>query len=202
MHPNPAFRSASRDANLDFARDRAFGALSINAAAGPLIAHVPFVISGDTIELHLVRSNPIARTDLPAKAVIAVNGPDGYISPDWYGVDDQVPTWNYIAVHLRGVLEPLPDSALRGVIDRLSEAMEARLAPKPVWRSTKMDADSLARMMRMIRPFRLCIEDVQGTWKLSQNKPAPVRHSAADAVGDGFGSGLPALARAMRDDPA
>ena len=53
---------------------------------------------------------------VPGPAVLAVIGPDGYISPDWYGtheqVPDQVPTWNYIAVHLRGILHPLPAQAL------------------------------------------------------------------------------------------
>ena len=33
---------------------------------------------------------------------LIVEGPEGYISPDWYGVADQVPTWNYVAVHLVG----------------------------------------------------------------------------------------------------
>ena len=42
-------------------------------------------------ELHLARSNPIARASLPTPALIAVSGPDAYISPDWYGPHEQVP---------------------------------------------------------------------------------------------------------------
>jgi transcriptional regulator len=33
---------------------------------------------------------------------IIVSGPDGYVSPDWYEMKDQVPTWNYVTVHLKG----------------------------------------------------------------------------------------------------
>jgi hypothetical protein len=134
--------------------------LTINGADGPLLAHVPFLLSEDgaTADLHLARSNPIARTGLPAAAVIAVAGPDAYVSPDWYGLDDQVPTWNYIAVHLRGVLHPLPVETLREHADALSARFEAGLAPKKPWVSAKMADGTMDRMMRMILPFRLVID--------------------------------------------
>ena len=63
MHPNPVFHDADAARNLAFARDRGFGVLAMNAPEGPLISHVPFVLSGDgaSVALHLVRSNPIAR---------------------------------------------------------------------------------------------------------------------------------------------
>ena len=105
MHPNKIFRGTPADRNAHFARDRAFGVLSMNVVDGPLLAHVPFLLSpgAKIAHLHLFRSNPIARaTTEPQPCVIAVSGPDSYISPDWYGVPYQVPTWNYIAVHLWG----------------------------------------------------------------------------------------------------
>ena len=46
-----------------------------------------------------------------------------------------------------------------------------------------MDADALAKMMRMIVPCRMQIASVDGTWKLSQNKPDDVRLRTADYVG-------------------
>lgn len=183
MHPNPAFRAETRARNLGYARDRGFGALSVNADPAPLIAHVPFVLDddGSFADLHLVRSNPISREVTgPMPAVIAVTGPDGYISPDWYDAADQVPTWNYVAVHLRGTLVPLEAGDLRGALDRLSAHFEAQLLPKPPWTADKMDPEALARMLRMIRPFRFDVAGVDGTWKLGQNKPDAVRRAAAD----------------------
>lgn len=188
MHPNPAFRQESRDRNLAFARARGFGILSVNGPDGPLAAHVPFLLNDDAsvADLHLARSNPIARAGLPAPALLAVSGPDAYISPDWYGphseVPDQVPTWNYVAVHLRGVLEPLPDDALRPHVDALSAEHENRIADKRPWTSAKMTEGAMPRMMRMILPFRFQISSVEGTWKLSQNKAADIRARAAQAL--------------------
>ncbi|MDJ0627641.1 MAG: FMN-binding negative transcriptional regulator [Rhodobacter sp.] len=206
MHPNPAFRKTGADRNIAFARDRGFGALAVNGDGGPLISHIPFLLerNGKGAELHLLRSNPIVTAlAVPQPAVIAVQGPDGYISPDWYGVDDQVPTWNYVAVHLHGALERLPQDALHPMLDRLSAHFETRLAPKIPWISGKMSSGVMDRMMRMIVPCRLQVTRIDGTWKLNQNKDDAVRLRAADAVArDGSGSELEMLARLMRDPPA
>ena len=206
MHPNPSFRQQGEARNLAFARDRSFGTLSVNGPEGPLFAHVPFVLAedGKSAQLHLVRSGPIARIGA-APAVIVVNGPDGYVSPDWYGVPDQVPTWNYVAVHLRGQLAPLPAGSLRDLLDRQSAAFEDRLAPKPPWTTAKMTPEVLDKMLRQILPFRLDIEEVTGTWKLNQNKPEAVREGAARQIGPGGESGigqeLEALAALMASPP-
>jgi len=202
MHPNPVFHTADARQNLNFARERGFGVLAVSAEGAPLISHVPFRLNDDgtEAELHLMRSNPIVRAlGQPLPAVVAVSGPDGYVSPDWYGIADQVPTWNYVAVHLRGPLELRPQEELRGVLDRVSEEFEARLAPKPVWKAAKVEGDTLARLMRMIVPCRMKIETVQGTWKLNQNKPDAVRERAADHVaGFGIGAETRLLAALMR----
>ncbi|WP_373355254.1 FMN-binding negative transcriptional regulator [Pseudoroseicyclus sp. CXY001] len=191
MHPNPVFRGQSAAANLAFARERGFGVLAVTVEGAPLLSHIPFVMpSDDLVEAHLVRSNPIARALLtaPLPARLAIQGPEGYISPDWYGLEDQVPTWNYVAVHLTGRLEARPAEELRAHLDRLSAAFEARLAPKPPWLVSKMPEELLARMMRQIVPVRLAVEDVDGTWKLGQNKPEPARLAAAEAVGGEIGA--------------
>jgi transcriptional regulator len=141
---------------------------------------------------------------LPAAALLAISGPDAYVSPDWYGphdqVPDQVPTWNYVAVHLRGILEPLPETALRPHVDALSAEHEGRIAGKAPWTSAKMTEGAMPRMMRMILPFRLHISSVDGTWKLNQNKPDAVRARAAAALAKGD-PGAQAIAALMRQLP-
>jgi transcriptional regulator len=206
MHTNPSFRTTTAAENLAFARQRGFGILMANGAEGPLASHIPFLLDaeGQTAELHLTRSNPIARLAQAAPALIAVSGPDAYVSPDWYGIEDQVPTWNYVAVHLRGVLEPMDVEAMRGHVDALSAEHEGRLLPKAPWVSDKMSDGVMPRMMRMILPFRLTITSVEGTWKLNQNKAADVRARAAQALAgqaDPGAQAIAALMRAQLDDP-
>lgn len=205
MHPNPIFRQADAARNLAFARARAFGILSVNGAEGPLLAHVPFLLNADgtAADLHLVRSNPVARAlATPQPAVIAASGPDGYVSPDWYALEDQVPTWNYIAVHLRGTLSLLPQEDMHDMLDRQSDAYEARLLPKQPWTLDKMPEEARLRLYRQIVPCRLAITAVDGTWKLNQNKPGPARLGAADRMERSpFGQETAALAALMREPP-
>ncbi len=199
MHPNPAFRKTPLDRNLAYARARGFGALTVNGADGPIMAHIPFLLSddGQYADFHLARSNAVIQNGLPARAVLAVMGADAYISPDWYGMADQVPTWNYIAVHLRGEIRPL-DGDMQDHLNALSDAFESRLAPKPIWKSKKMSEGVMDRMMRMILPFRLHIAGVDGTWKLGQNKPDAARAGAIAAL-DAQGGMAAEIAKHMKE---
>ncbi len=204
MHSNPAFRRVSRDRNLRFAGQRGFGVLAIDGG-GPLVSHIPFILAedGTAVHAHLVRGNPIARhlCERQCAAVLAVSGPDSYVSPDWYGTDavDQVPTWNYVAVHIRGTLRRRADETLRAHLDALSARFENELRPKPAWTPAKVSPDQLAALMRSIMPVELSVESVDGTWKLNQNKDDQVRLRAAGLVeSDGYGQETAELACLMR----
>lgn len=203
MHPNPIYRTTERARNIAFAQEVGFGVMAVSGPDGPLMSHVPFILNdeGTIAELHLVRSNPIARLPgMPLPVRLAVSGPDSYVSPDWYKIADQVPTWNYIAVHLIGVLEALPVEELPDLLARQSAVYEERLTPKRPWTMDKMTAEARDKLLRMILPFRLRITEIDGTWKLSQNKDEAVRLSAADEMAmHGFGSDPAALARLMRE---
>ena len=206
MHPNPAFRRTERARSLAAARDRGFGTLCLSADPLPLTAHLPFVLSADGARLnaHLVRSNPIASAlaDGPRPAVMSVLALDAYISPDWYGQPDQVPTWNYVAIRLEGRLSALPDAALHGHLESLSDLFESRLLPKAPWHPDKMSAGVMARMMRMILPVELQIENVESTWKLSQNKSESARLAAAAALLESDeGAAVALLSDLMRNPP-
>lgn len=202
MHPNPAFRTEPAVKNIAFAREQGFGVLAVVVDGAPLVSHIPFLLSaeGDCAEFHLVRSNPIARAlKSPLKARLAVQGPHSYVSPDWYEVIDQVPTWNYVAVHLSGEIELQDREAMRDLLDRQSAAYETRLLPKMPWTASKMTPEVLERMMRQIVPCKMQVETIEGTWKLGQNKPDDVRDRAAQHMeGFGFGNETRILSALMR----
>lgn len=199
MHPNPHFRWEDRDALRAFASEIGFGALFAATPDGPRVAHVPAVFIDDaTLGFHIARGNGIARHLDGATALYVVQGPDAYISPDWYGIADQVPTWNYLAVELEGRVRKMDHDALLAQIDRLSAAHEARLAPKPEWTRAKMTPGLIDKMLGAITGFTLEISAWRGTRKLGQNKPEEVRTAAADALEQ---AGNRAMAHLMRSMP-
>ncbi len=207
MHPNPAFRRTDLMRSCAFANERSFGVLTINAQPYPLSSHIPFILSDDfaTVEGHLVRSNPIVSVlkDGPQRVMLVVSGPDGYISPDWYDTPDQVPTWNYVAVHLKGVLKLKPAEDLDGHLDRVSAHFENRLAGKAPWTKDKMSSDILERMKVAIVPFEIELHEIDATWKLNQNKEEAARLGAAELVAQSeIGHELSYLAALMKDPPS
>ena len=193
MHPNPAFRQELETHALDFAAERGFGTLTVAGPDGVLAAHVPFLLEDGVVAAHLMRSNPLARhlARGPAAALLIVSGPDGYISPDWYGEPDRVPTWNYLAVHLRGRLRLIDEARLRAHLDRLAANFEARLAPKAPWKSDKMTPDVLARLLRQIVPVEMTDASVDSTFKLNQNlaRQRPPRRGGGAGRGRHAGDG-------------
>lgn len=202
MHPNPAFRRVDAAQSLALVRARSFGILVAQGAEGPLASHIPFMLSddGSVVEFHLVRNSAMARAIADGAPVrLIVDGPEGYISPDWYGVADQVPTWNYVAVHLVGEARLTDEDGFRDLLDRLSAHFEARLLPKKPWTSDKMTEGVMERMMRGIVPCVMQVSNLQSTWKLGQNKPEDARAGAARGL---EGQGNAALANLMRNPPA
>ena len=192
MHPNPAYRNAPKVRAMEFATERGFGTLTVAGPEGILAAHIPFIVEKGVMAAHMVRSNPLARhlKGGPAAALMIVSGPDGYISPDWYGEPDRVPTWNYVAVHIRGQLRLIDEAGLCAHLDRLAANFEARLAPKAPWKTDKMTPDVLARLLRQIVPVEMTIESVDSTFKLNQNGADSARLSAAAALAEGGTPGM------------
>ncbi len=185
MHSNPAFRAPTQDSNIGFARTRGFGMLALAHEERVLVSHIPFVLNdaGTSVEGHLAKNNPIvAMLSEPRPATLVISGSDSYVSPDWYGSPGNVPTWNYIAVHLRGVLTLGESEALPQHLDRLSHHFETQIPGKPPWTPAQLEPSALQRMARAIVAITLDIEVVEGTWKLSQNKDSDARENAAAEI--------------------
>lgn len=199
MHPNAAFRWEDRNAMRAFAAEIGFGMMFLTTLDGPHVAHLPFVFLAEhSIGFHIARGNALTKHLDGAEALFVVNGPDGYISPDWYGQADQIPTWNYIALELQGPVRRLGDEALIAQIDALSENQEARLAPKTAWTRDKMSDGNFEKLLRGICGFELDVTAWRSTVKLGQNKSAEVRTAAADGA---EAAGNRSIADLMRNLP-
>lgn len=184
MYIHPAF-TVDRASALEMLRERAFGLFVLTSGDAKSAVHVPFLVdegAGDrlTVTLHVARANPIhTLIGEGAKALLACQGPDAYISPDWYGIPDQVPTWTYSTVHLTGTARLVPEDSYRAHVDRLAAVFEARLQPKRPWTSDKMAPARLAAMLKAIVVIEMDVETIEAQRKLSQHKGEAARRGAA-----------------------
>jgi transcriptional regulator len=196
MHPNRAFAWTDRGEMLDFLADVAFATVFVPGPDGGFVLHAPVVVQdADHIRFHIARTNRAAAAMDGAPAILSCLGPDAYISPDWYGTPDQVPTWNYLAVECEGRLRRMDEAELVAQLDALSAAHEARLAPKPPWTRAKMGAGRFEAMVRAIVGYELAVEAIRGTRKLGQHKKLAEREGAVAGLA---AAGRPDMAELMR----
>jgi transcriptional regulator len=185
MHPNPAFRTkldpTSERAMLEsLVNEIGFGMIFFTTPDGPRVAHAALRSTGDgAVQFHLARGNALTKHISGQNALVLVNGPDAYISPDWYELDDQVPTWNYISVEMEGPVRTMDADGLTALLDDLSEQNEGRLTPKKPWTRHKMNAATFDKLHGAIVGFELEVKAWRPTLKLSQNKSPEVREKVA-----------------------
>lgn len=96
----------------DFLHRNAFGILINQVNGRPWATHIPLELEvgadgNDILVGHIAKANPQWKGFTEDKEVLCIfNGPHAYISSSWYK-EEEVPTWNYIAVHVYGELKIL-----------------------------------------------------------------------------------------------
>ena len=195
MHPNPSFRTEDRALFEALITETGFGTVFLTTPDGPRVAHVPLLLTETgTLRFHLALGNALTRHLDGAQALAVVNGPDGYISARWYADPDQVPTWNYIALEMQGLVRRMDRTELLALLGDVSAHHEARIADGTAWTMDKMARIKRDRMMDMIVGFELTVEAWRPTFKLSQNKSAEER---ARMIAGLKAAGSPAIAALM-----
>lgn len=126
------------------------------------------------LEGHLARRNDHWTRIDGARALVIVRGPDFYVSPSWYASTAEhgrvVPTWNYVAVHVRGTVTVFDDAdRLAGSVRRLTDLHETGL-PRP-WSVDDAPAGFVDGMLRGIVGVEVAVESVEAKLKLGQNRP-------------------------------
>ena len=188
MHPARAFIETDPDLlRAELAR-HPFCVIAAAPRGRPIVAHAPVIAerAGEGIHLrfHLSVRHALAEHIAEGFDAVAVSlGPEAYVSPDWYGLVDQVPTWNYVAVEAEGVVAPMGSDDTAVLLDDLSRLMEEPLRPKPPWTRAKMTPGRFEAMLAGIVGARMAVRRLEGTVKLSQNKPKAAVIGVIDALG-------------------
>lgn len=212
MYLPPHFAASHTDA-LALIRQYPLGAL-VHLHSGGLDAnHIPWELEmpeGGPARLigHVARANPLCTQLHDGAAVLVIfQAEQAYVSPNWYPskhtTHRQVPTWNYRVVHVHGTMRLHDDRKwVLGAVGKLTRTHEARAqsalpqAAGP-WKIKDAPPDYLDAMLAHIVGIEVVIERIEAKFKLSQNRSAEDRNSAAEAVS---AAGTPLLGDAMRPD--
>ncbi len=154
-----------------FIKANSFGII-INQTNGKLWGtHIPLEFEDrnehQILEGHIALENPQSKSLQNGDEVLCIfNGPHSYISSSWYD-HENVPTWNYIAVHVYGKIQLLNHEqtvkTLERLVDKYELASENPIAISDLSKKTM-------RQARGILGFEILITEIQATKKMSQNR--------------------------------
>jgi transcriptional regulator len=147
-------------------------AILVNRTGEKLWAtHIPLVFEvmpdgKEVLHGHISKENPQWK-DFSSGEVLAIfSGPHHYVSSSWYD-HENVPTWNYIAVHVYGKVRILADDEAYVHLKKLVDKYEAT-SEKPV-RVEEMSKQTMMQA-RGIIVFEIDITEINAKRKLSQNR--------------------------------
>ncbi|MDE2572825.1 MAG: FMN-binding negative transcriptional regulator [bacterium] len=190
------FRISDLPALHDVIDRHAFAVIVTTGGGGaPFATHLPFYLQrgegpNGTLYAHMARANPHwGAFDGAREALVIFQGEHGYVTPAWYEGAENVPTWNYLAVHAYGAPRVIEEPAQeRRVLETLVEMNESpREEP---WSTARLSEGYMERMRKGIVAFSMPIERIEGKFKISQNRPPADRDrvianfSRSDRAGD------------------
>ncbi|GGW40432.1 FMN-binding negative transcriptional regulator [Arenibacter certesii] len=170
--PSP-YRNPNLGEVKEFLIQNSFGILVNQTAGRPWATHIPLELEvdadgNDLLVGHISKANPQWNYFKQQEEVLAIfNGPHSYISSSWYK-EEEVPTWNYIAVHVYGTIEILNEKAVLESLHRLVNKYE-KVATHPISLGNLSDASM--DQIKGIVGFQIRITEIQATYKLSQTRP-------------------------------
>ena len=162
--------------SLAFAGSRGFGLVIASDGGRPVASPLPFrLIEQDgkvpKLEFHVARANPLgAIAEKGGTWLVAVQGHDAYVSPDWYASAEQVPTWLYEAVHLSGPVRVVPGDHTQGHTEALSAKFENWIEGKQPWLLDKVSDKRKDMLLKGIIAVEMTVETIEGNFKLNQHK--------------------------------
>ncbi|OCX63933.1 protease [Lysinibacillus sp. AR18-8] len=158
----------------EFIQHNSFATIVSIRKGKPIAAHIPVLLKKieDDYYLtgHLAYGNPLWKTFEEVQDILVIfNGPHAYISSSWYE-HENVPTWNYQAVHVYGKASLIEGIALEKDLTSLLEKYESFRENPVLW--DKLSPELLQQEMKGIKGFKIKVEEVQAAYKLSQNRNA------------------------------
>lgn len=165
------FRVTNVEEIWGFIQKNSFGTIVSTEQGKPIATHLPLQLikEGDSYYItgHMAYGNTQWRTFETCDDVLVMfQGPHAYISSSWYE-EENVPTWNYQAVHVYGTASVLGEEELKQDLTMLLQKYEEHRENPVLWENL---SSQTKKQIKGIVGFKIKIQEVQAAYKLSQNR--------------------------------
>lgn len=178
------FNVKNVDEIFGFVRKNSFGTIVTTEQGKPIATHLPLQLikEGDTYYItgHMAYGNPQWRTfETHQDVLVMFQGPHAYISSSWYE-EENVPTWNYQAVHVYGEASILDEEELKQDLTMLLQKYEEHRKNPVLW--DKIPPQLLEKQLKGIVGFKIKVQEIQAANKLSQNRNEEDYHNIVNKL--------------------
>lgn len=195
------FRVREQETAIAFMRANPFAVLISQAPDGPFATHLPLAVrqNGEQVILrgHVAKANPHWQyLESQPQALVIFHGPHAYVSTSNYVAHENVPTWNYGAVHAYGQARVLPEpEQLLPILHDLISTFETRYAEQ--W--TELSETYRQRMLSHIVGFEIAVTKLEPKFKLSQNRTKQEQENVIVSLGASADTAISGTAKLMRE---
>lgn len=183
MYTPKHFEEKDREKLVKFMKEYNFASLVNKTKNRYWATHLPFIVTENEKDIilysHMAKANPQWANFNDEEVLVIFQEPHSYISPKLYEHKVNVPTWNYIAVHVYGVPEILPSVEER-INLLLNTFREFEPSFKEQWDT--LPGDYKNELLDGITAFRIKVAKIEGKFKLSQNKTEKERKNIVDSL--------------------
>ena len=174
MYSLPHFKEKDKEVVLQFIHEHPFAFLAGCSEMGePVATQVPVFIEEREGKLfltgHIMRQTDHHKAfEKNPNVLVVFNSPHTYVSATWYGNPHQASTWNYMSVHVKGVLRFLDEEGLIKVLRKTTLHFENNNSQS----STVFDnlpEEYVNKLIKMIIAFEVEVKEIDNVFKLSQN---------------------------------
>ena len=170
MHIPKLYREEDRARIIEFLKANSFPVLVSHDGEDLIATHLPVEIvehadGALTILGHMSRANPQWKSFGEQEVLLIFQGAHTYISPRWYN-HVNVPTWNYINIHVYGKIRMVDGGELKSLLGELVNKHEVGTG----YSMEGLPADFVEKEMRGVAGFALDVTRLDAASKLSQNR--------------------------------
>ncbi|MFG6113752.1 FMN-binding negative transcriptional regulator [Halobacillus sp. MO56] len=193
------FKVTDFDEIRAFIEKHSFGTIVTSDQGNPIATHLPLELhkQGDDYYItgHMAYGNAQWKTLRDDNVLVMYQGPHAYISSSWYTAED-VPTWNYQAVHVYGTASIMSEEELQEDLILLLQKYESHRKHPVLWENLSEQAK---KQIKGIVGFKVKVEEVQAAYKLSQNRMEEDYHTIIDNLAEEKDFNSQQIARAMKN---
>ncbi len=165
----PAYAKNENEEDLKgFIRKNGFGIVVSTVEEKLWATHIPLILVGNKLQGHVSRGNKQwCALSQNEEVMVIFQGPHTYVSSSWYD-HENVPSWNYVAVHVYGKPHMQSEEELIESLRQLTNKYEKE-STCPVSVDT-MSEKFLHGELRGTIGFEITVDRIEASYKLSQNR--------------------------------